>query len=167
MPTLAGNKHSPSTSSFTDRVFSIYRQKSYGSDPSELDIKVVIPAPTQEIKHKQKIKDISIQGKNTRMHWKGNLKYEKIKYIILKGSCLHSAAIKSTVGSKLGLFSSPFHVSTSSRLTLAGAFRGGYLSACSTAFRSTTEENDSGGYVDVPCPSKVKQHSSTADWLRF
>ena len=50
---------------------------------------------------------------------------------------------------------------------MAGAFRGGYVAACSTAFRSATEENDSGGYVDVPCPSKVEQHSSTAYWLKF
>ena len=74
---------------------------------------------------------------------------------------------KTTVWNKLGVFPSPFHVSTSSGLTLAGAFRGGYVAACSTAFRSATEENDSGSYVDVPCPSKVKQRSSTADWLKF
>ena len=71
--------------------------------------------------------------------------------------------LKPLLGKKLGLFPSPFHISTSSRLTLAGAFPGDYVAACSTAFRSATEENDSGGYVDVPCPSKVKQHSSTAD----
>ena len=64
------------------------------------------------------------------------------------------------------LFPSPFHVFTGSRLSLAGAFRGDYVAACSTALRSTTEENDSGGYVDVPCPSKVKQRKSTADWLK-
>ena len=62
-------------------------------------------------------------------------------------------------------FPSAFHVFTNSRLTLAGAFRGDYVAACSTALRSTTEENDSGGYVDVPCPSKVEQRKSTADWL--
>ena len=71
------------------------------------------------------------------------------------------------VWNKLGVLPSQFHVSTSSGLTLARAFRGGYVAACSTAFRSATEENDSGGYVDVPCPSKVKQRSSTADWLKF
>ena len=87
----------------------------------------------------------------------------KIKFIILKSSCLHAASIKSTVGNKLGLFPSPFQTSSSSRLTLAGVFRDGYVAACSTAFRSTTEKNDSGGYVDVQCPSKVKQSSSTAD----
>ena len=51
---------------------------------------------------------------------------------------------------------SPFHVSTSSRLNLAGAFRSDYVAACSTDFRSAIEENDSGGFVGVPCPSKVK-----------
>ena len=95
------------------------------------------------------------------------MKYEKTKAIKLKDSCLHAALNKSTVGNKLGLFPSRFDVSTSSRPTLVGAFRGGYVAACSTALRSTTEENDSVGYVDVPCPSKVKQSSSTADWLKF
>ena len=37
----------PSISSFTDRVFSIFRRKIYGSDQSEMNIKVIIPAPTQ------------------------------------------------------------------------------------------------------------------------
>ena len=64
------------------------------------------------------------------------------------------------------LLPSSFHVSTSSGLNLAGAFRGDNVAGCSTAFRSATE-NDSGGYVGVPCPSKVKQRSSTADWLKF
>ena len=90
-----------------------------------------------------------------------------MKFKILKDSWLHATSIKTSVWNKLGLYPSPFHVSTCSRLTLAGAFRGGYVAACSTAFRSATEENDSGGYVDVPCPSKVKQHISTAEWLRF
>ena len=92
---------------------------------------------------------------------------QQIKYIILKDSSLYATSIETTVGNKLSLFRSPFHISTSSRLTLAGAFRGDYVAACSTAFGSTTEENASGGYVDVPCPSKVKQRSSTADWLKF
>ena len=37
----------PSISSFADRVFSIFRRKIYGSDQSEMEIKVIIPAPTQ------------------------------------------------------------------------------------------------------------------------
>ena len=113
------------------------------------------------------MKEFFIQGKRTRIHRKDNLKYGKLTFIILKDSCLQAESIKSTVGNKLGLFCSPIHVSTSSPLTFAGAFRGGYVAACNTAFRSTTEENDSGGYVDVPCPSKVKQSSSSADWLKF
>ena len=80
---------------------------------------------------------------------------------------LHTAWIKSNVENKTRLFPSPLHVSTSSRLTLAGAFEGDHVAACSTALRSATEENESGGYVAVPCPSKVKQRSSTADWLKF
>ena len=81
--------------------------------------------------------------------------------------CLHTASIKSTVGNKTRLFPSPFHVSTSSGFTLAEAFRNDYVAACSTALRSATEEKGSGGYGTVPCPSKVTQHNSSADWLRF
>ena len=66
------------------------------------------------------------------------------------------------LGTKPGFSLVSFHVSTSSRLTLAGAFRSDYAAACSTALRSATDENESGSYVTVPCPSKVKQHSSTA-----
>ena len=80
---------------------------------------------------------------------------------------LHTTLTKSTVGNKTRLFLSPFHVSTSSRLTVAGAFRSDYVAACSTALRSATEKNESGGYVAIPCPSKVEQRSSTADWLKF
>ena len=97
-------------------------------------------------------------------------KYSRImknKVYDIKDSCFHVSSIKTTVWNKLGVFPSLFHVSTSSGLNLAGAFRGGYVAACSTNFRSAFEENDSGGYVDVPWPSKVKQRSSTADWLEF
>ena len=80
---------------------------------------------------------------------------------------LHTASIKSTAGNKTRIFPSPFHVSTRSRLTLAGAFRSDYVAVFSTALSSAIEENQLGGYVDVPCPSKVKQRSSTADRLNF
>ena len=76
---------------------------------------------------------------------------------------LNTASIESIVWEQTRLFFSPFHVSTSSRFTLAGAFRSDYVAACSTALRSATEENVSGGYVAVPCSSKVTQRSSTAD----
>ena len=80
---------------------------------------------------------------------------------------LHTASIKSTAGNKTRLFPSPFHIFTSSPLTLAGSLRNNYVAACSTALRSATEENESGGYVTVPSPSKVTQHSSTTDWRKF
>ena len=50
MPTMAGNKH-PSVHFFLHgpRRFHLSSKKC-GSDPSEMDIKVVIPAPTQKIK---------------------------------------------------------------------------------------------------------------------
>ena len=73
--------------------------------------------------------------------------------------CLHIASIKSIAGSKT---ISPFRISNSSALTLAEAFRSDHVAACSTALRSATEENESCGYVTVPCPSNVTQHSSTA-----
>ena len=80
---------------------------------------------------------------------------------------LHTPSIESTVGNKTRLLPSPFQVSTSSHFTFAGAFRSDYIAAFGTAFCSATEENDSGGCVVVPCSSKVKQRSSTADWLNF
>ena len=80
---------------------------------------------------------------------------------------LHTAMIKATVGNKIRFFPSLFYASTSSRPTLAGEFRNDYVGACSNAFSSATEENASRGYVTVPCPFKVTQHSSTADWLKF
>ena len=40
------------------------------------------------------------------------------------------------------------------------------MAACSTALRSATEENNSGGHVDVTCSSKLTQHKSTAYWLK-
>ena len=80
---------------------------------------------------------------------------------------LQTALNNSTVGNKTRFFLYPFHVFTSSRLTFAGAFWSDYVAACSTALRSATEENESGGYVTVPCPSKVTQHISTADWLKI
>ena len=52
---------------------------------------------------------------------------------------LHTASNKSTVENKTGLCPSPFQVSTSSRLTLAGAIRSDYVATCSIALRSATE----------------------------
>ena len=54
--------------------------------------------------------------------------------------CLHIASIKSTAGNKTRLFPSPFHNSTSLRLTLAEAFRNDHVAACNTALRSALRE---------------------------
>ena len=62
---------------------------------------------------------------------------------------LNTASIKSSVGNKTRPFLSPFHVSTSSCLTLAGAFRNDHVAACSTALRIATEEIESSGCVTV------------------
>ena len=80
---------------------------------------------------------------------------------------LHTASNKSIAENETRLFPSPLHICTSSRLTLAEAFRNDHIAACSTALRSATGENESGDYITVRCPSKVTQHSSTADWLKF
>ena len=55
------------------------------------------------------------------------------------------------------------HISTSSRLILVEAYWSDLVATCSTA----TEENESGAYVTVPCPSKVTQQCSTADWQKI
>ena len=81
--------------------------------------------------------------------------------------CSHNASIKSIAGNKIRVFPSPCHIYTSSRLTFAEAFRNKHVAACSTVLRSPTKENESGGYVTVPCPSKVAQLSSKADWFIF
>ena len=106
-----------------------------------------------------------------KMHQKLN-ETDKMKYLWMMGKIhvymwLHTASLKSTAGNKTKFFPCPFRIPTSSCLTLAEAFRNDYIAACSKARRSANEENESGGYVIVPCPSKVTQHRSTADWLNF
>ena len=81
--------------------------------------------------------------------------------------CLHFASIKSTAGNKIRLFPSPFLISTCRFLILAEAFRNDYVATCSAALRSATEMNELDGFVTVPCPSKLTQRSSIADWLKF
>ena len=80
--------------------------------------------------------------------------------------CLHIASINSTARNKTRVFPSPFLISTSWFPILAKAFRKDHIAACSTALRSTTE-NEMGGYVTVTFSSKMTQRSSTADWLKF
>ena len=76
------------------------------------------------------------------------------------------ASIIFTFRNETRLFPSPFHVIYGWFVILEKVFRNGYVAACSTALRSATEENESGGHVDVPCSSKSTQHKSTAYWLK-
>ena len=79
--------------------------------------------------------------------------------------CLHIASIKSTAGNKTRPLLSPVLIYTSWFLILTKAMRNDYVTACTIALRSVTEKNEMGGYVTVPCSSKMTQRSSTADWL--
>ena len=80
---------------------------------------------------------------------------------------LHIPSNKSTAGNKIRHFPGPFLISTSRFLILVKAFRNDHVAACSTALRSATGKKEMGGYITVPCSSKVTQCSSTADWLKF
>ena len=77
--------------------------------------------------------------------------------------CLHIASIKTTAGEKLGfsVVCFPF------LLACASVLPNNYIAACSIALCSATEKNEMGGYVTVPCSSKMTQHSSTANWIKF
>ena len=79
--------------------------------------------------------------------------------------CLHIALIKSTDGIEARPFPSPFL--TSWFRILAEAFRNDHVAVFSTALRSATEKNEMGGYVAVPCSSKMTQRISTANWIKF
>ena len=81
--------------------------------------------------------------------------------------CSHIASIKSTAGNKTRLFSLPaphFYkmVSQFGRSVLERL-----RSRLCTALSSATEKKEFGGYVTVPCPPKLTQRSSAADWLKF
>ena len=81
--------------------------------------------------------------------------------------CLHFASIKSIAGNKTNLFPSPFLISTSRFCNLAEAFQNDYVAACGTVFRSSTVKNEMGGCVSVPCSTKMRERSSTPDWINF
>ena len=77
------------------------------------------------------------------------------------------ASIKSTTRNKSRLFPSPFLISTSRFCILDETFHNDHVAACSTALRSSTEKIEKGGYVTVPCSSKMTQRIITADWTEF
>ena len=95
------------------------------------------------------------------------IKYPKILDKVHVYMCLQIALIKTTAGNKTRPFPSPVLISTSWFLILAEAFRKDHVAACCTSPSSATEKNEMGGYVTVPCSSKMTQRSSTADWLNF
>ena len=81
--------------------------------------------------------------------------------------CLHTASIKFSTGNKTRIFPSPLLISTNSFCILAETFRNDHVAAGSTALRSATEKNETGGYVTIPCLSKKTQHSRTVDCNKF
>ena len=81
--------------------------------------------------------------------------------------CSPIALIKSTAGIKHRLFPSPLLISTSCSLTLAKAFRNGYVAACINTCRSGTEKNEMSGHGIVLCLAKMTHYSSTTVWINF
>ena len=81
--------------------------------------------------------------------------------------CLRNASYKSTAANKTSFFPSRFPISSSRFLILAQAFRNDHVAACSIALCSATEKSEMGGYVTLPCSSRITQRSNTADWLKF
>ena len=94
------------------------------------------------------------------------IKYIKIDKVHIY-MCLNIASNKSTAGNKTRLLTSLSFISTSWFFILAEAFLNDHVAACSTNLRSATEKNEMGGYVTIPCSSKMTQRSSTADWPKF
>ena len=76
---------------------------------------------------------------------------------------LHTASIESTVVNKTRFFPSQFQIPRFYQLMP----HLDYIAAYSTALRTATEEDESSGYLGVPCPSKMNQRSSTPNWLKF
>ena len=90
------------------------------------------------------------------------MKYIKKMDIFHVYMYLRVASIKSTAGNKTRIFPSRFLISTSWFFIMADAFRNDHVAACSTVPLSATEKNEMGGYLTVPCSSKMTQRNSTA-----
>ena len=76
MPTLAGNKHPPVHFFLREpRFFQLSTEKGTGPIRRKWTSKWLFPRRHSKQKHKQNMKEISIQGKNTRIQWKNILKY--------------------------------------------------------------------------------------------
>ena len=69
MPTLAGNKH-PSVHFFPHGRRPFRDRKKYGPIRRKWTSNWLFPRRHYKCRHKQKIKDISIQGVNAKIHFK-------------------------------------------------------------------------------------------------
>ena len=81
--------------------------------------------------------------------------------------CLQIALIENTAGYNTRFFPRPLLTSISWLLILVEAFQNDHVAACSSALCSATETNEMGGYVIVPCSSKITLRCSTGDWHKF
>ena len=127
-------------------------------------------ADTKNNNIKKRSKEFSWRRNYKKMHQiEKNTWSEKRNYDgkVQNYMCLQIASIKSFAGNKTRLFPSLFVISTRWFLTSAEAFRDDYVAACSTALCSATEKNKMDGCVTVWYPSKITQHSSTADCFKF
>ena len=103
MPTLAGNKH-------ISIHFLLHGPRLFHLSTGKIRVRSVgnghqsgySRADTINKNINKRTKIFSYRGKNIKIQWKNSLKYGKIKFILIKGSCLHAASNKFTVGNKVG-----------------------------------------------------------------
>ena len=105
LPTLEGKKH---LSVHFFLVFSIFRRKKMGSNPSEMDIKVVNPAPTQKTLISKKDQTGFPYEEIKKIAPKKN-KIHKIKYIKMMNKLMFTCVyllhdLNSVLGAKPGFF---------------------------------------------------------------
>ena len=82
----SGGKSTPFRPFLPSRTesFPSFDGKGTGPVPGNWTSKWLFPRRHNKEKHKEKMKEISIQGKSTILKWKNNLKYGKIRFIMLK-----------------------------------------------------------------------------------
>ena len=171
MPTLAGNEHFSVQFFFhKPRLFHLSTEKCTSVIRQKWTSKWLFSGRHDKKQHKQKIKRIFQTKKLLKNAPSINKKHTK-KHVIMMDKhhvymCSHVESIKFTAGNKTRLFPSPFHISISWFLNLAEALRNDIVTAFSTSRRSATEKNEIGGYVTVPCLSKMTQHNCIAGWLK-
>ena len=164
----------PSTFSFIDRVFTSFNRKNTGLVRQKWTSTWLFP-------RRRITTTININVNKERRHFpyakffenapkfsrKDKIKNNQTKDKNHVYMCFHIATIESTAGNKTRFFSSFFFIFNSWFFILAKAFRDDHATAFSTALHSATEKIEMGGYVTVPCSSKMTQRSNTAYWLKF